>query len=533
MSSELAGMLLETTLATSAASLVVLALRRPLRRLAGARVAYGLWLLLPVAALAVLLPARTLVVDVAAQAPVAGITIGAVLDAAASTPARLPGVLWAWLAGAIATALVLGLQQHRFQRSLGRLQPRAGATWQAERGDAGPAVVGLLRSRIVLPSDFETRYDALERELVLRHEHIHLARRDPLANVVASVLRCVYWFNPLLHYAVDRFRFDQELAVDAAVLAQRPGARRAYADAMLKTQLAAMPPPLGCHWQSAHPLKERIQMLKLPSPGAARIAAGITFATLLAASTGYAAWASQPAQVETRAAAAGAPVLQASHENGHKPPRYPKDAIERQASGSVVLLVDVAADGSPQHAELSPERSTPDIDASLVAAAQEAVMQWRFEPARDADGTPKAAQVLVPIEFRADEAPAADALDAPAPKSSAEPADATPTQVTFLEQKPPRYPKAAIDERRSGTVILRVLVGIDGRTQQVEVDRSSGSDDLDAAAIAAAREWSFNPAHDGYKPVPAWIGVPVNFELDETAPTDAAEAPAASGARAG
>ena len=58
--------------------------------------------------------------------------------------------------------------------------------------------------------------------------------------------------------------------------------------------------------------------------------------------------------------------------------------------------------------------------------------------------------------------------------------------------------------------------------QQVEVETTSGSPDLDEAAIAAARGWKFNPAHDGYKYVSAWIGIPVNFELD-----DASESPAA------
>src|SRR3546814_16727473 len=87
-----------------------------------------------------------------------------------------------------------------------------------------------------------------------------------------AALRCVYWFNPLLWIAADRFRRDQELACDATVVARHPHARRAYGEAMVKTQLSAMPAPLACHWFGGHPLKERIAMLKHPLPGTRRTA---------------------------------------------------------------------------------------------------------------------------------------------------------------------------------------------------------------------------------------------------------------------
>lgn len=275
-------------------------------------------------------------------------------------------------------------------------------------------------------------------------------------------------------------------------------------------------------------------MLKHPLPGGVRFATGVSFALLLSLSTGYVAWASQPAQIQERApvaaASAAREVVERLDDRRHKPPRYPQDAIDRGVSGSVVLIVDVGADGLPLQAELSPERSSPQVDASLVASARDAVMQWRFEPARDENGKPKAGSVLVPITFdvdrKADPEPTARAAPNPTPSPSANPlpvpvprtgAQQAPGPVpTYNAIKPPRYPVAAIQERRSGTVMLRVLVGSDGRLQQVEVETSSGSPDLDEAAIAAVRDWRFNPAHDGYKAVPAWIGVPVNFSLDES-----------------
>jgi bla regulator protein BlaR1 len=58
--------------------------------------------------------------------------------------------------------------------------------------------------------------------------------------------------------------------------------------------------PVGCYWQSVHPLKERVAMLKRPLPGFRRRIVGIAFALLLTASGGYAVWAAQPqAQVKS------------------------------------------------------------------------------------------------------------------------------------------------------------------------------------------------------------------------------------------
>src|SRR5690606_15857979 len=157
-----------------------------------------------------------------------------------------------------------------------------------------PAVIGL-RARIVLPADFEVRYSVGERELILAHERIHLARRDVLGNALLAALRCVYWFNPLAWIAASRFRHDQELACDESVVARHPHARRLYGEAMVKTQLSAMPAPLACHWFGGHPIKERIAMLKRPMPGPRRVAVGLALASVVVAGTAYAAWAVRPA----------------------------------------------------------------------------------------------------------------------------------------------------------------------------------------------------------------------------------------------
>ena len=135
--------------------------------------------------------------------------------------------VWIWLIGAAAAAWSCLRKQRAFVRSLGALRAHDDGLLQAEASAGLPAVVGL-RHRVVVPADFYTRYGAHEQILILAHERVHARRRDMIGNACAALFRCLYWFNPLMSYAALRFRRDQELACDEAVVAQYPQARRAY-----------------------------------------------------------------------------------------------------------------------------------------------------------------------------------------------------------------------------------------------------------------------------------------------------------------
>jgi bla regulator protein BlaR1 len=291
---DLIGPLGETTLATSAAIALVLWLRRPMRAVFGSGAAYGLWMLVPITLLAVLLPAPTRPVLLMPMA----VKIGAGQAVSATPMASAVPWTWvlisAWLVGGMTVAALQLWQQRRFLRRLGPLRVHAHGLRVAATNAGLPAVTGVLRPRIVLPADFLSRYDADERALIVAHERQHIARGDLPCNALVAVLRCVYWFNPLLHWAVARYRHDQELACDARVIARHPHARRPYAQAMLKTQLDHVALPVGCHWHT-HPIKERITMLKRPSPRRWQTGLSSTLLLALFCSGGYAAWAQQPA----------------------------------------------------------------------------------------------------------------------------------------------------------------------------------------------------------------------------------------------
>lgn len=388
-------LLLREALVSSIAPCLVLLLRHPLRRAFGARVAYAAWVLVPVVLLAALLPSRTgddggpgmLAIPMHAVVAIAGTEVGVAWHA---------WLLAVWLAGAAATALLLTLAQVRFRRALGGLSPHGDGAWICADAMPGlPATIGLFAPRIVLPADFEFRYDAVQRTLVLAHERAHIARGDLGANFLAAALRCVFWFNPLLHMAARFFRQDQELACDATVVACNPDQRRCYGDALLHAQFAVGASPLGCHFGFGHPLKERIDMLKRPVPTTKQRLGGSLVVAALAMACAYSAWAAQPLQASDakpagQAADSTAPQVQAT-----VAPKYPKSALDEKVEGRVILIVDIAADGSVATAEM--KRTSG--DARLDAAALEVAKQWQFKPAYR-HGKPVASRVLVPIDFR-------------------------------------------------------------------------------------------------------------------------------------
>ncbi len=76
----------------------------------------------------------------------------------------------------------------------------------------------------------------------------------------------------------------------------------------------------------------------------------------------------------------------------------------------------------------------------------------------------------------------------------------------------PEYSEEARKAKYQGTVVLWMVVGADGRAQQIRIQRSLGMG-LDEKAIEAVRQWKFEPAKLNGQAVPVQINVEVNFRL--------------------
>ncbi len=104
----------------------------------------------------------------------------------------------------------------------------------------------------------------------------------------------------------------------------------------------------------------------------------------------------------------------------------------------------------------------------------------------------------------------------PPPEAKAPSIPVTPPSfdAAYLSNPPPGYPPAARRAGQQGTVTLRVLVKRDGLPLKVEVEKSSGSSHLDAAARDTVWGWRFAPARQGGDPIESWVLVPVVFRLE-------------------
>ncbi|HEY9132225.1 MAG TPA: M56 family metallopeptidase [Dyella sp.] len=288
-----------TTLSFSFGLLTVACLRRPVRRRFGAGSAYLLWVLPLLAVLVSLLPhpihMRSQPLPPMVLTVVAGDAI-AEMPGASSDRLLIVGLMSVWMLGVVLSASLAIARQRRFQLALRTARPFSGASlawpvWLARDDATGPAMVGAWRPFIVLPRDFEKRYDESERVLILAHEAMHIRRRDGWWCAVAQVCACLFWFHPLLWWALPAWRHDQELACDAAVIREHAGQRRRYALAMLKTQAVATVLPMGCAWSPRHPLTERIAMLHSSQIYTVKRLSGIStiaLAALLASAAVYA-----------------------------------------------------------------------------------------------------------------------------------------------------------------------------------------------------------------------------------------------------
>ena len=156
----------------------------------------------------------------------------------------------------------------------------------------------------------------------------------------------------------------------------------------------------------------------------------------------------------------------------------------------------------------------PPPPASVATVPESAQMK----PAPPAAETPIAAGIAGADARQAAPAePQPAAVPPPAPPAPpAPPVVVQPsTNAAYLNTSNIGYPPMSKRLGETGRVVVRVLIGPDGRAQDARLQRSSGFDRLDDWALQAARDRiRFVPGTRNGVPEAMWFNVPLNFVLE-------------------
>ncbi|HEV2146467.1 MAG TPA: M56 family metallopeptidase, partial [Longimicrobiaceae bacterium] len=414
----------------------------------------------------------------------------------------------------------------------------------------GPAVVGFLRGRIVLP-EWALAWDGERQRMMVEHEREHLRARDPLLLLLAFTAAAAFPWNAALWWQLRRLRLAMEVDCDARVL-RRHSDVRAYGLLLLEVgrvassgrlPLVALTEPPSflerrIHAMTRPVLQGRIRRAVLSTAicaGALALAAAIP-----APAGGVAAGVAfglgrHPAPADTIPLRAGViDVRQATERpelvnalevqrllQNHYPPLLRAAGV----TGTAQVQMVIAEDGSVAEA-----RVLEATHAALGEAAVAVMRQARFRPAKR-DGRPVAVRVQLPVKFepgdgsaRLPGVPAVSAgvgegiVDVQALDRQPEVRNREEVWAILKEGYPPLLRDAGI----MGEAMVEFVVTAEGATSDVRLVSASHAA-FGEPALAAARAMRFTPGELGGRATAARVRMPFAFTLSLPEPSAAPE----------
>ena len=377
------------------------------------------------------------------------------------------------------------------------------------------ATWGWRRPAVMLPAS-ASGWSAERMRVVLLHELAHARRGDWMLQMAAEALRCVWWFNPLAWAVRARLRRESEHAADDLVLARGvPAAtcathlvelarevrkhRRTWLPAPAMARPSHLERRLSTMLNSRTNRRPMTRLARFSSLGvlvlASALVAGLQVgpvsASRFAESIGNAVEQEPPAQPSAEPSserlAELAAILRELLQVEQEPPAQPSserlaELLERAAVFRELLQVEQEPPAQP-----SSERIAELVERAAVLQEQlRAVLDELQTLLGDADRV--AGNSTGPIRI-------GGGVRAP----------------TKIRDVAPVYPPDARTARVQGVVILETTVSSTGEVTDVEVLRSVPL--LDEAAVAAVRQWRYEPTLVDGVAVPVLMTVTLNFQL--------------------
>ncbi len=472
--------------------------------------------------------------------------------------------LLAVLVGAVATVRLASAH-----RRLGRLTwPAAPPAVQAEAmaalsamgvsrpvrvvtGGSVPFTFGWRRPTVAVPADLNGE----PLRLALAHEAAHIRASDYGAQLALAAAAAPFAAHPLVGWLVRAAALDRERLADAAVLASRPDAGRAYGHLLVSFADRAAPRLALGAAPGGSPLLHRLAAMSRPvSP--ARLRALSRAGRLLAlvalvgiALGGLASSAQAPAATRTFRLVHPSVTVNghAFGEQGNRfeSPTFKFLVVTLYGTGRFILWDRPFAgasktgyvDGAQIHASASGQTLAITAAEPILQSGPRLPLYVRYDATEGLPRPPSEAQLgiglsqdvsnLGPIDpEQRDRALAADVAAgrvvviggtiAPAPPDSIYDAvDEVPEIMGGTDMLLRRliYPESARAEGVEGTTFVRFVVESRGSVSSVTVARSSGDARLDSAATRAVRMLGFRPGRLAGRAVAVRLVLPVRFAL--------------------
>ena len=235
----------------------------------------------------------------------------------------------------------------------------------------GPMVMGFVRPIILIPESFVHELTPQQQRFALLHEMMHIKRGDLWAAAAMMGFRLLNWPNPLIHWAWPRFRSDQEAACDASVLRLTGETSRAdYAETLLAAAQAFTPHPLsgragpasgiGLSLSLHHPIKERLMILGSKKDQHSSVSRW-TLATLLLTGAALCAPISFAGDPGTKTEVKEKSVIRILHSDNDT---FSRNGFEVVEENGKTTYFRVKEDGSKE--EISAEELEADFDVNVT-----------------------------------------------------------------------------------------------------------------------------------------------------------------------
>lgn len=416
--------------------------------------------------------------------------------------------------------------------------------------DRGPAVAGVWDPWIVLPR-WVLALPARELRMVLLHEEEHVRARDThLLGAALAVVALSAW-NPLTWWQFRRMRAAMEVDCDRRVLREVPD-RATYGASLLSVAARSSGPSLGLAAFTERSLNLKRRILTMTAKTSRRTALGGGVLVVLGLVVGVQACGVEtpvglappagimavdvPAPTSTPAVTGTMPeggavftpftaapsILNRDEIVEAMKAQYPPLLREAGVGGVVRVFMFIDTTGAVRDTRIQESSGHPALDDAALRVAG----VYRFEPARNQE---KKVEVWVafPMTFQVGDVERTQVIperaeppaDAPPPSAERGPSF-TPFTVApsilnrseviaaMVREYPPLLREAGV----GGTVTVYFLIGDDGTVRDVRLNRSSGEEAIDEAALRVAQAYRFSPALNKDEKVPVWVSFPITFQ---------------------